>query len=147
MGLKKKGLSLNLTLVVSFIIILGLASFVFAAIVKISPVPATPSNESSIKTQTPTSSISSVQSIVKVLSTKKLLPIVKPLPIPENSINSINLNIQTPISSCTTINSSGTYVLTTNILNSASTCINITTNNVIFDGAGYTIDGLDYIFP
>ncbi|HLC77940.1 MAG TPA: hypothetical protein VJH92_02355, partial [Candidatus Nanoarchaeia archaeon] len=79
MGLKvKRGLSLNLTIVISLVIILSLASFVFAAIVKISPVSISPSNESSIKTQTPTSSISSVQSIVKALSTKKLLPIVKP---------------------------------------------------------------------
>ena len=44
------------------------------------------------------------------------------------------------IDSCITISSPGEYVLTTNI-NSASTCINITSSNVTFDGAGYTING------
>lgn len=53
------------------------------------------------------------------------------------------LSTQT-ISSCTIISIPGTYVLTQNILNSsASTCINITSSDVIFDGAGYTIDGTD----
>ncbi len=49
----------------------------------------------------------------------------------------------TPISSCTMISSPGTYVLTQSIIHSpASTCIDITSSNVIFDGAGYTIDGV-----
>jgi parallel beta-helix repeat protein len=47
------------------------------------------------------------------------------------------------ITSCTTISSPGLYTLTTNILNSTSTCINITASNVIFDGVGYMIDGID----
>ncbi|MCZ7392307.1 MAG: NosD domain-containing protein [Candidatus Methanoperedens sp.] len=50
----------------------------------------------------------------------------------------------TPIDACTTISSQGTYVLTQDIVNSTTnTCINITSSNVIFDGAGYTIDGVD----
>jgi len=48
------------------------------------------------------------------------------------------------VSSCTTISAPGTYILTTNILNSGATkCIEITSSNVIFDGAGYTVDGID----
>ncbi|MEM2874255.1 MAG: hypothetical protein QW063_02320, partial [Candidatus Nanoarchaeia archaeon] len=51
---------------------------------------------------------------------------------------------QTNISSCTTISSPGYYVLTQNITDSGATyCINIASNNVIFDGQGYTIDGID----
>ncbi len=50
----------------------------------------------------------------------------------------------TPISACTTISLPGEYILNTNILNSGvSSCINITSNDVIFDGASYTIDGID----
>ncbi len=50
----------------------------------------------------------------------------------------------TPISACGAISSSGVYVLTQNIIHStAKTCVNITSSNVIFDGAGYTIDGVD----
>ncbi|MBI2044625.1 hypothetical protein HYT23_01055 [Candidatus Pacearchaeota archaeon] len=64
MGLKKKGLSLNLTLAVSLIIILGLASFVFAAVLKNSPVSVTPSDEDSINTQFTTSDVASTQPIV-----------------------------------------------------------------------------------
>ncbi|MCX9009740.1 MAG: right-handed parallel beta-helix repeat-containing protein [Candidatus Methanoperedens sp.] len=46
------------------------------------------------------------------------------------------------INSCTDITSPDTYVLSANIVNSAaSRCINITSSNVILDGAGYTIDG------
>ena len=49
-----------------------------------------------------------------------------------------------PISSCTTISSTGEYVLDQNISNSGtSSCINITSSDVIFDGAGYTIDGIE----
>ena len=47
-----------------------------------------------------------------------------------------------PISACTTISLPGTYVLTQNIVDSTvSSCITITANNVIFDGAGFTIAG------
>jgi PGF-pre-PGF domain-containing protein len=54
----------------------------------------------------------------------------------------------TPISSCgTTISAPGEYVLTTSISNSVlSSCIIITSGNVTFDGAGYTIDGV-YTYP
>ena len=46
----------------------------------------------------------------------------------------------TPISACTKISSPGEYILTQNIINSTiNTCIAITSSNVIFDGAGYTI--------
>ena len=52
--------------------------------------------------------------------------------------------IATPISACTAISSPGTYVLTQNIINSTnSTCISITSNNVVLNGAGYKIDGVD----
>lgn len=50
----------------------------------------------------------------------------------------------TQINSCTTISSIGEYVLTQDIINSTSgTCIKITSSNVIFDGAGHTIDGVN----
>lgn len=49
---------------------------------------------------------------------------------------------QTGINSCIAIVSPGEYVLNTNIMNSnAPTCINIQSNNVTFDGNGYTITG------
>ncbi|VVB84279.1 Periplasmic copper-binding protein (NosD) [uncultured archaeon] len=49
-----------------------------------------------------------------------------------------------PMSACTTISSPGTYVLTQSIMNSPdSTCINITSSNVVFDGTGHTIDGVN----
>jgi parallel beta-helix repeat protein len=48
------------------------------------------------------------------------------------------------ISACGIISSSGSYTLTSDILNSAElTCISITASDVIFDGAGHTIDGVD----
>jgi parallel beta-helix repeat protein len=47
----------------------------------------------------------------------------------------------TPISACTTISSPGSYVLNQSIVNTLSSCIIITTNNVTFDGAGFTITG------
>ena len=48
----------------------------------------------------------------------------------------------TTISSCTVISSPGTYVLNQSITDStAGVCINITSSDVVFDGAGYTIDG------
>jgi len=50
------------------------------------------------------------------------------------------------VDSCTTIDESGTYVLTTNIENGGKTaiskaCIEITADDVTFDGDGHTIDG------
>lgn len=46
------------------------------------------------------------------------------------------------IDSCTTINESGRYELTADITNTtASTCIRITTSDVVFDGNGHAIDG------
>ncbi|MEQ9729192.1 MAG: NosD domain-containing protein [Candidatus Methanoperedens sp.] len=49
----------------------------------------------------------------------------------------------TPISSCITISSPGEYVLNTSIINSgAPSCIDITSSNVVFDGNGYTIEGI-----
>ncbi|MGB8217243.1 MAG: PGF-pre-PGF domain-containing protein, partial [Candidatus Methanoperedens sp.] len=53
------------------------------------------------------------------------------------------VNAQTNISSCTTISADGEYFLNLSLINSnATSCINITSSNVIFDGAGYTIDGM-----
>ncbi|MCZ7395561.1 MAG: right-handed parallel beta-helix repeat-containing protein [Candidatus Methanoperedens sp.] len=51
----------------------------------------------------------------------------------------------TEIDSCQTISEPGEYVLNTSILNSAPSCINITSSHVIFDGAGLTIDGTNYL--
>ncbi len=49
----------------------------------------------------------------------------------------------TNINSCQDISSAGEYVLNASILNSgAPICINITSSDVVFDGAGFTIDGL-----
>jgi parallel beta-helix repeat protein len=49
----------------------------------------------------------------------------------------------TPINSCTTISSPGEYILNQSIINSSfPSCINITSSNVVFDGGGYTIDGI-----
>jgi parallel beta-helix repeat protein len=48
----------------------------------------------------------------------------------------------TNVSSCTNITAPGTYELNQSIMNSnAVNCIIITSNDVVFDGAGYTIDG------
>ncbi len=53
----------------------------------------------------------------------------------------------TYVNSCTDITSPGVYVLTANIINStASTCINITSSDVVLDGAGYIVDGVDDYF-
>ncbi|MCZ7358421.1 MAG: right-handed parallel beta-helix repeat-containing protein, partial [Candidatus Methanoperedens sp.] len=60
----------------------------------------------------------------------------------------INLPEQMPgggqiMDSCSNISSQGSYVLNRSITNSgALKCINITSSNVVFDGAGYTIDGV-----
>lgn len=51
----------------------------------------------------------------------------------------------TEIDSCTAISKPGNYVLNKSIINSSSgACIGINSSDVIFDGAGYTIDGLGY---
>lgn len=51
---------------------------------------------------------------------------------------------QKNISTCTTINYPGYYILTSDIINSsAKSCINITSSDVVFDGVGHTIDGLN----
>ncbi len=53
----------------------------------------------------------------------------------------------TQVSDCTTISSPGTYILNQSTINSSvNTCIDITSSNVIFDGAGYTIDGIDALW-
>ena len=50
----------------------------------------------------------------------------------------------TAVNSCMDINESGSYALSTDILdNSTSPCIKILANNVDLDGGGYTIDGID----
>lgn len=51
----------------------------------------------------------------------------------------------TPINDCTTISSPGTYALTRDIGNSANSifCISITSSDVVLDGAGYMVDGID----
>jgi parallel beta-helix repeat protein len=47
------------------------------------------------------------------------------------------------ISSCTTISSPGTYTLTADIIDSTATsCINIASSDVILNGDGHTIDGV-----
>jgi parallel beta-helix repeat protein len=52
------------------------------------------------------------------------------------------------ITECTNITSSGTYTLTTDIIDSTITCFNISANNVILDGNGKQITGNagDYIY-
>lgn len=48
----------------------------------------------------------------------------------------------TPIDSCRTIADDGEYVLTTDIANSSrSTCVQILSSDVTFDGGGHTIEG------
>lgn len=49
----------------------------------------------------------------------------------------------TSVNSCMYINDSGSYTLTTDILDNTSPCIRILANDVDFDGSGYTIDGID----
>ena len=50
----------------------------------------------------------------------------------------------TPVTTCTVINTPGTYVLQNDIMDSTATkCIDIRTSDVIFDGNGHTIDGVD----
>lgn len=52
--------------------------------------------------------------------------------------------IASTIDSCTNINSPGEYVLNKSITNSiVLNCIEITSSDVVFDGAGYIIDGID----
>jgi len=45
------------------------------------------------------------------------------------------------ISSCTPITTSGTYNLTTNLIDEPNTCMNISADNVTFDCKGHVIDG------
>jgi len=47
----------------------------------------------------------------------------------------------TNVSACGAISSPGTYLLNKSLSVSSSTCINITSDNVIFDGQGYSIHG------
>ena len=55
-----------------------------------------------------------------------------------------SMALTTSINSCTTISTPGQYVLANDITNTgASTCIRITASDVVLDGAGYTIDGID----
>ena len=50
----------------------------------------------------------------------------------------------TTVNQCTNLNTPGYYTLTGSIMNSGtSPCIEITSSDVTFDGAGYTIDGFD----
>ncbi len=54
----------------------------------------------------------------------------------------------TPISSCTTISSPVVYVLATDITNSSAfKCIEITASDVVLDGNGFTVDGVNKDFP
>ena len=46
------------------------------------------------------------------------------------------------ISDCTFINLPGEYILTQDIITNSTSCINICSDDVIFDGAGHTIDGM-----
>ncbi len=56
-----------------------------------------------------------------------------------------SVTAQTNISACTVISSSGNYVLNQSIVNSSNTaCIEITSSDVIFDGAGFMVDGCCY---
>ena len=62
----------------------------------------------------------------------------------------VTVSVATPppggktVSSCTVIDSPGYYVLNQDIINSsASICINITSSDVVFDGAGHIVDGID----
>ncbi len=59
------------------------------------------------------------------------------------SFMTVEMSMAAPISACTTISSPGEYVLNSNINNYASgTCIKITSNDVVLDGNGFTIDGI-----
>lgn len=59
------------------------------------------------------------------------------------SITILPVYAATSVDSCMYINDSGSYILTTDILDNPSSCIKIQANNVDFDGGGYTIDGID----
>ncbi|WP_435158315.1 hypothetical protein [Haladaptatus sp. DFWS20] len=53
---------------------------------------------------------------------------------------------QTPINSCTTITQPGEYELTQDITDSPdTTCIDIQADDVVLDGNGHTIDGVDAV--
>ena len=80
---------------------------------------------------------------VSVTSFRRMFVIVILLIVCMESVGAVTL-----ISSCTVISSPGGYVLTQNIINSTvdDACIKINSNDVVFDGAGYTIDGVDTPF-
>lgn len=75
-------------------------------------------------------------------STKKMLMVmVTGFLLSAFSVHGAHAQIE--IGSCTQITSPGVYALNQSILDSsANTCVNISSNNVIFDGNGYTIDGV-----
>lgn len=81
------------------------------------------------------------------LSTPTPTPTVTPVPTSSPSPTPTTMpptSTPTLINSCTKISSPGEYVLNRNILDSSEiNCINITSSNVVIDGAGYTIDGID----
>lgn len=55
-----------------------------------------------------------------------------------------NAQSPTTIDSCTTITEPGTYVLTQDVTNSSETvCIDVQASDVVIDGDGHTIDGID----
>ncbi|MEK6953463.1 MAG: NosD domain-containing protein [Candidatus Micrarchaeota archaeon] len=84
--------------------------------------------QSGLETVSPSPSVEVAQDL-----SPSLEPSVFPDSIPLANVNS-----------CTIISTPGTYVLTTNIINSSATvCISITSSNVFFDGGGYAIDGND----
>ncbi len=58
--------------------------------------------------------------------------------------NATAIYLSSNVTSCRVISSPGEYVLTADIINSTySTCIEITSSDVIFNGNGYTMDGVD----
>ncbi len=80
---------------------------------------------------------------LKSCELKKLLVIIALLPASMLFVG-MAMGAPTNVSSCQAITSPGEYVLNQSIMNStASSCINITSSDVVFDGAGYTIDGIN----
>jgi parallel beta-helix repeat protein len=60
------------------------------------------------------------------------------------NVDNLPLTLWQSISSCSVISLPGTYILINDILNSGSTtCFNITSSNVVLNGQGYTVDGID----
>jgi parallel beta-helix repeat protein len=50
----------------------------------------------------------------------------------------------TQVGSCTTIDSAGGYELTQDLSNDSSTCIEITSGDVVLDGQGFNVTGVDF---